>query len=307
MLAHPPLLVLLVACGGPDLAKLEVEQQALEREVGVLRTDVQSMREQMQAMGMLPEGPANGAVAGPSAGLDGQLTFTATREGPLPALPSLPEPQRRSGTKCGWRFFAPWLDQVSDISLDRTGSGKSSPILLLQAGEELTAHANLPKFERSCSGAFRVQPRYIFFSPFDDEDAVSGPWTLALDDAVPLARGGDGQGMYWVFPGTTLTFTFDGDWVPEWGAFGVTVDARLLTVGTPEQPQRAPTAMAQLEVLGKRKSGRENRLGLVLETDPPTEAWTVRVESPADGPWVLLQTLWVGNEEQALVVAGERG
>lgn len=293
---------MLAACG-PDLSELEVEQQALEREVGVLRTHVEHMRSQMQAMGMLPSGPAGGQVLGPTDPIE-DLAFTVRRLGEPPVLPALPAPERRENTPCGWRFFTPWLDTISDITLERTGSGKASPLLLLHDGTPLTPHAAPPRFEKECGGAFRVQPRYVFFSP-SAPDAVGGDWRVALDERVPVPRAGDGRGMYWVFPGTGLEFRFEGAWREEWGDFSVQFDARLLAVGVPDQPRRQPQSPAEVEVLGERQTALDNRLGLHVDADDPPESWTLTVRSPEHGPWVIVDTLLVGNEDRALVVTAQ--
>lgn len=288
---------------GPDLSELEVRQRALEREVDVLGRHVGHMRSQMQAMGMLPTGPAGGAVVAPTERIEG-IAMTARRVGEVPTLPPLPEPERRPGTACGWRFFSPWLDTVSDITLERTGSGRASPIRLLHDGVALTPHAAPPRFERECGGAFRVQPRYVFFSP-SAPDQVGGEWTLALDERVPVPRADDGRGMYWVYPGTALEFSFEGAWAEEWGPFSVQFDARLLAVGVPEQPRRQPQSPAEVSVLGQRKTALDNRLGLVVDGTVPPDQWTLTVTTPEFGPWVLVETLLVGNSSRALVVTAE--
>lgn len=296
--------LLLGACGGPDLAQLEVEQRALEREVEVLRNNVATMRARMQAENLLPRGPAGTATTGPKGGLAGSLSFSVTRQGQLPELPELGEPERRSETDCGWRFSAPWLEPVSDLALEKSGSGKASPILLHQDGARLSPHAMPPRFERSCSGAFRVQPKYIFFSPWSP-DAVDGPWALSVDEAIPVPRAGDGRGMYWIYPGTSLTFAFEGAWDPAWGDFGLVFDARLLPVGTAEQPRLRPAGMASVTALGQTREGNDNRLGLELDTPPGEAAWELVVATPEDGPWVLIETLFIGNDDRSLVVTAE--
>ena len=170
----------------------------------------------------------------------------------------------------------------------------------------LMPHALPPKFEKECSGAFRVQPRYIFFSP-RTADAVGGPWSLTVDEAIPLERGGDGRGMYWVFPGTALTFQFDRGWDASWGQLEVRLDARLLAVGVPEHPKRRPQAPAEVEVLGLRESALDNRLGVAITPEPPDASWSLTVRSPEGGPWVLLESLVIGNDDRSLVITAEDG
>ena len=55
-------------------------------------------------------------------------------------------------------------------------------------------------------------------------------------------------------------------------------------------------------VLGFEQRSAEQRLGFVHAPEPPEGPWTLQVSSPASGPFVLLETLTIGNERYALVV-----
>jgi hypothetical protein len=299
-----PAALVAVACG-PDLAAVETEQQSLEKEVEVLRSTVDTMRTEMQAMGLLPSGPAGSmgpAVAGTDLSQD--LTWSAKRTGPVPEPKAvLGVPERRDATECGYRFHLPWLEALSDASLESTGSGRASPLLLKQDGKALEPHANAPAYDKACRFAFRHMPKFLFFSPDGSVGAVSGTWTVALDTEVPIARGGDARPTYWVYPGTTLTFTFDSGWQSEWGPMSVQVDTRLLYVGTPDNAAPAVGGAATVSALDSEESGTEPRLGLEVVPEPPPEAaWTVEITSPPDGPYVLVELLRVGNDNNALVV-----
>jgi hypothetical protein len=304
--AVAPLTAALVAAAcGPDLAAVETEQQALEKEVEVLRSTVDTMRTEMQARGLLPSGPAGSlgpAVAGTDLSQD--LQWSAKRTGTIPKLEAaLGAPERRDTTECGYRFHLPWLEALSDASLESTGSGRASPILLLQDGKPLEPHANAPAYDKACKFAFRHMPKFLFFSPNAYVGEISGTWTVALDPEVPIARGGDARPTYWVYPGTTLTFTFDSGWQSAWGPMSVQVDTRLLYVGTPDNAAPMPGGPATVSVLDSEESGSEPRLGLEIVPEPPPEsAWTVEITSPPEGPYVLVELLRVGNDNNALVV-----
>lgn len=290
-------------CGGPDLAKLEVEQQSLEQEVGVLRKNVDEMRALMEAMGKLPSGPAAaGAQVGGGSDLRSSLDVKVTRDGTAPTFPALPAPERRDATPCGYRFYIPWLETISDHDLEQSGAGRASPIELTQNGKPLIPHVGPVGFERGCKFSFRHQPKYLFFSPQGDEGNVDGAWEMHLSDEVPLARADDSD-AYWVYPGTTLTFTIDKGWsADQWGELKVQLDARLMYVGTPEEPSPRPGAQATVAFLGVEESGSDPRLGFESTPEPPDSAWTIDVTSPSDGPYVLLESLVLGNTEHALVV-----
>ncbi|MEQ1501160.1 MAG: hypothetical protein ABMB14_02970 [Myxococcota bacterium] len=292
---------------GPDLARLETEQASLEQQVSVLAKDVEEMRTQMQLMGMLPGGPAAAAQTTGGDDLASQIDVRAERQGAIPELGALAEPERRESTDCGYRFYVPWLESISDQQLEQTGSGRASPVLLRQNGKELASHAAPAAYEKGCRFSFRHQPKYLFFSPLDTVDNIAGDWTIALSPEVPLARGDDRE-MYWVYPGTTLTFTFSSGWDAEkWGEMKVDLDARLLYTGTAAEPAPRPGASATVSFLGVEESGEDNRLGFSRTPEPPDGAWTLDITSPSDGPFVLVETLTIGNDDHSVVVTAPTG
>jgi hypothetical protein len=296
-----------VGCG-PDLAQLETEQQALEQEVVVLRRTVEEMRTQMQAMGLMPSGPAAASSeVGGGEDLSNAIRVTAERQGEIPTFPVFPEAERRDSTPCGYRFYVPWLESISDQVLEQTGSGRASPILLLHDGKALTPHAGPLAYEKSCKFSFRHQPRYLFFSPANAVENIGGEWTMKLATDVPLARGDD-RAMYWVYPGTTLSFTFSRGWDSDaWGEMKVSLDARLLYVGTPEAPTPRPSSPATASFLGAEESSDDPRLGFEHVPEAPDGPWTLDITSPSDGPYVLVETLVIGNDQHSLVVSAATG
>ncbi|MEQ1567051.1 MAG: hypothetical protein ABMA64_15540 [Myxococcota bacterium] len=297
---------LVIASGcGPDLARLETEQQALEQEVAVLRKKVEEMRVQVKAMGVAPSGPTTDATAEIGGDdLAQTLRFTAERVGDPPALPPLSPPERRDATDCGFRIGLPWLEAISDQALEQTGSGRASPIVLFHAGRALTGHAGPNAYEKTCKFSFRHQPKYLFLSPEDSVENVQGTWTAALAPEVPLPRADD-RPMYWTYPGTTLTLSFASGWDEAWGPMTVRLDARVLHVGTPEAPAPRNDVPATVRVLGFEQSETQPRLGFEHTPEPPTGPWTLEITSPSAGPYVLLETLVIGNADHSLVVTAE--
>jgi hypothetical protein len=264
------------------------------------------MRARMQEMGLAPRGPTDVAGAGEAEhDLAGKIPVKVSRAGDPPTFPPMPAPERRDSTDCGWRLGVPWLEPLSDTVLEQSGGGRASPLLVFQDGRPLAPHALPAAFEKACRFSFRHGPKYVFLSPDGAVDAIGGTWSLGLDDAVPLPRGGDGRPMYWVYPGTTLTFELGAGWDEDrWGPLAVTVDARVVYVGTPEEPSPKPGAPVTVTFLGFEQSGRDKVFGLKHEPDPPDGPWTIEVVSPPGGPYVLLDTLRVGNDEHALALTG---
>jgi len=279
---------------GSDLAEIETRQQALRREVDVLSSDVAEMRRKMQEMGILPEGPLGGGPSTPDEAVD--LGLTVSQQGDPPALPVLGPVERRAGTPCGYRMRAVALAEISDKRLVDSGSGPVSPVTVSYDGRALESHAGPARFENTCGGAFRLLPRFLFFSPFVADD-VDGDWVVGLVREQPVRRDSDGLGLYWVYPGTSITFAFAEPWDDARGDFGVHLDARLLHVG------RAPASSARVEVLGEVSEGTGDRLAAPKIASPPDGPWSVTITSPSDGPFVLVESLWVGNEDAGQVVS----
>src|SRR4051812_8460688 len=126
------MIVWLSACG-PDLAELETKERALERQVEVLDRNVADMRSRLQEMGVAPSGPAAGAGAeGGRNDLADRVRVKVPRQGQPPAMPALGAPERRPSTECGFRLATPWLEPLSDQTLEQSGSGKASPLTLAQ-------------------------------------------------------------------------------------------------------------------------------------------------------------------------------
>jgi hypothetical protein len=293
----------LLGCGGPDLAELETRQQQLDKEVAVLRQTVAELRGQMQAMGMVPSGPAAGTDMTVTGALDlsGQLELKVERVGEGPVFPPLGEPERRDTTDCGYRFPVPWLEPISDGALEATGSGRASPIQLNLDSRPLTPHAGPVQYEKTCKFAFRHQPRYLFLSPEDTVGNVAGTWEMRLASEVPLPRS-DEREMYWVYPGTTLSFRL-GPWnAEEWGELRVELDARVMAVGTPEAPNSRSPSAATATLPSFEAQSEDQKLGFSRTLPAQEGPWTLEISSPEDGPYVLLETLIVGNEKHALVV-----
>jgi hypothetical protein len=206
----------------------------------------------------------------------------------------------RTETNCGWKYKLESLKPISDFVLNKADLGKSSPLLLLEDGTPLKGHAAPGDFEKNCRGGYRHAGFVVLFSPTGNSpDAVADhDYTIALSHDVPLPRGDDGRPMYWVYPGTTLKFEFDKPWNSDWGDLAVNLGGR--TSGAAAAPltltiaSEAPVTFEGEAVLHK------------VEPDFPEGPWSITLSSPADGPFVLLNRLTVGNETAALVVTSER-
>ena len=221
----------LSGCAGGQLAELELEQQQLRAEYEDVAANVAALRDEMGELGLITRAQANAKA--PSQGRSGKkikprgnpspandlsegMPWTATRTGDKPTLPALADLERSSGD-CGWRFHVRELQPISDFPLNRDGFGKASPVVMYAGDQPMSPHANPEDFEKACTGSYRHAGYLFLFSPTGNVDAASErSYRIELADEVPLPRD-DGRPMYWVYPGTTLTFSVPGAWDPAWG------------------------------------------------------------------------------------------
>ena len=311
----------LFSCAGGQLAELEEEHDALQAEYDDLRENVEGLKNEMVSLGLITQQQANArAKVAPKGGKTGkagkapagrrgrvhgnprpknelseQLTWTATRSGDPADLGSLGTAERAGGD-CGWKLTLESLQPLSDFPLNRDGFGKSGPVVLFEDGQPMTAHAMPEAFENTCSGAFRHAGYTFLFSPTGTvEDGGRRTYTAALASDFPLARGDDERPMYWVYPGTTATFSFSSGWNAEWGESRLAIAGRLIGEGAAGLD--APGLERDLDTPGN------FHIAEVIE--PGAEAFTVEVQAPEGGPYVLIDTLTLGNPDNAVVVTAE--
>lgn len=302
-----PLLLTLAACQNVELAQLETSQHELDDRHDAVARQVQELREDMIELGMVsrqkavdaggPRAQLNMAHQLPATELTAALPWTVERTGEPSPLPELPEPER-TDTPCGWKYKVEALKPISDFVLNSSDLGKSSPLVLFEDGAPLKAHAFPKQFEQSCGGAFRHAGFVVLFSPTGDspEAIEDHDYTLGLSSELPLLRGDDNRGMYWVYPGTTVTFTLSEGWSEDWGELWVDIAGRATAAASP------------LEITIADESFPIETADVAISTQPDMQqdAWTITLTSPADGPFAILDVLTIGNAENALVITGPR-
>lgn len=321
--ARVPLVTLLLsACASGQLVELEEEHAALRREYDDLAANVEALRREMVEVGLVTEAQANaraavpvkgskggkaqgpgrkkpgmGGAARPDTELTAMMPWSATRTGNGPTLPALPPAERAAGP-CGWKFSVESLQPLSDFPLNRDGFGKSGPVVLLEDGQPLAAHATPETFEAACAGAFRHAGYLVLYSPTGTvDDGARRTYQLSLAPEFPLPRGEDARPMYWVYPGTTVTVKFERGWDPAWGEPKLTLAGRVLLAEDGSAGAKAPGLSADLTDEGN------FNVAQVLELDD--RPFTVEISSTPDGPYVLVDTFTLGNADHAVVVTAE--
>jgi hypothetical protein len=103
--------------------------------------------------------------------------------------------------------------------------------------------------------------------------------------------------MYWVYPGTTLTLSFEGAWDPSWGELKMDLAGRVMDIDQAPVTLTAPGFSDELRANGN--------FDIKQALEAPTGAWTLEIASPEEGPYVLVDTLTLGNPDNAVVVTSE--
>lgn len=211
--------------------------------------------------------------------------FERLGEGPAAPDLSLAEP----APGCGWTLPAPDWAPVSTEALDRAGHPGASPVVVRSEGLEV-ARADRTD---GCEGSLNfeegeLQLRY--------DGSLEG-FELGLSDATEIARE-DTLPATWVYPGTSLELTFDEPWPYEDETFEVF--ALAATFGATGVPP-------VLEVAGRSTPFETFGQRAWQAVDPPAPRggpWTLRISSPPDGPWLLIQNLAVGAAPHTAHVVG---
>lgn len=305
-------LAVLAACSDPELAKKEEELQVLQRDLDSLREELRKVRSDFESVtGRGADRQADADAEPPRKGAQGpfghqlprrplreELRWTVLRSGVPAELPPLPAPVATEAA-CGFSLDLPTLRALSDPVLRKSGLGRSSPLLLLENGEALAAHGG-DDLGLACDGTFRHHGPQVQFAPRRERGAVaSNTYRLAYAEELPLPRGDDGRPLYWVFPGTALEVRFQDPWESSWGEAELSLGFKVVG-GLEGRPLwQAP---GQLALITEPAGG----VSVVLDDRLMDRTWSVRVSSPVDGPFVVLDTLTVGNSEWAAVVTGER-
>lgn len=218
---------------------------------------------------------------------------TPRRVGTGPTLPAL-DP-KRGQKQCDWQAFLNGYDAISDFNLAAEGFGKVSPVRVLEDGKPLEQHGDDQKTVFTCGGASFHRKNVVRWTPTepDPESVKRHTYTADVDPSVPL-RGPENASAWWVYPGSTVALD-----VPE--APGPVTQAVVFAI------ERIPgTAPARVRVGGEWvplvQSG--DRLEARASGPPVTGPWTLEIESPPDGPWLLLDRVVTGSDDSPWYLVG---
>lgn len=234
---------------------------------------------------------------------------------PLPAavLPFLPTRIERSGsprslpaavatpvrgTTCRYTVPMPPDAPVGDDSLHRAGiAGFASPFQVQVDGQPLTHLREWQRLPDTCEGLFQPTGREIHFTP-PVRPATDAPprVTLSLSEDLP-ATTPDGRRLWWVYPGTTVQFTFDQAWDASRGSLVVRVTGRRFGHGPAPTVSVGDGPLVPLE-------GSAQQVQATVPSAAGIPPWTIAVRSPPDGPFLLLTSVALGEGPTASWAVG---
>ncbi|MSQ04148.1 MAG: hypothetical protein EXR71_20040 [Myxococcales bacterium] len=236
-------------------------------------------------------GVGSGELA-PAELLEERVPLVATRKGSPPAFPALAPKPLPAG--CAWQSRVRGFEALSDGRLDAAGFGAVSPLRVLQDARPLQPHARVGG--AGCTSSSYFVDAQMRFSPTESAAVGQAEFTLDLNPDLPLI-GPRGEQAWWVAPGTTLTFT-----VPA----GVVTGERRVRL------QAAVPIEGDAPATGWLDGGRPTPLfkvgaavEAVLHAPPTAGAWLVSVDSPADGPWLLVQRVVTGTHREPVFLIGD--
>ena len=213
------------------------------------------------------------------------------RNGTPPAPPSLGTVQEDS-IFC--RYEAP-LNNPLQFDFERLGAAgldDHSPFRLRNDGLPFEITPTLTD-EPTCHNQAVLNNNTVVFSPKRTKNANSNALSFVNNLDLETSKRG-----FWIYPGTDVTLRFADAWdgSPELFTIKVTSEAFSAATGTPT------IRYNEDEATPLPRSG--NRHKLSLSPAPPNGEWSVTIASPADGPYLLLQGLVVGEGFGASTIIG---
>ncbi len=214
-----------------------------------------------------------------------------TRDGTPPAIEA--GPVRPTERGCARAIEIPAWTFLDERAVAAAGLGPVSPILLLEDGAPLRQRTAAKELS-ACSGAFAHVRRRVVFTP--SAEGSGAGYAVTLDPALPLERAGF-PAVWWVYPGTAVTWSFDEGWDATAGPFRVRVQGAAF--GT--RPGRAEMAVGDRRAVLTPDPAladdpvTRGDLVAVVAGGPPAGPWTLAVRSPADGPFLAIRTLSFGE------------
>lgn len=249
------------------------------------RTFTRFLAARLQQIGALGTGPLAPAIVPPR--------YTVRREGTPPEV--VAEGIATGSDPCTFLLPLPALSFLADDALRGEIATGRSPLLVEEGGVPL-AWMDDPG-RTGCIGMFRFEGGVIHGLRRAEDGP---PLTLRLDDAVPVRSvdphgplGLDGWAdLYWVYPGTTLRWTFDAPWRPPGARYDVDVE---LSGVAGQRTEDASTTLTTpvVTLLGQPVPLVPTETGWRVHVEVPVTdtPWALEVASPAGGPYLLVHTL----------------
>lgn len=226
-----------------------------------------------------------GVMAGRGAAVvrEGLQPSSVTRAGAPPAVPPMGDMSDRTA-RCRIELDAPELTALSDEALSGAGLPAARPFQVFdKSGEALPP---LPGNAKTCDAGLSVRDGRV-------EVVTRGPvkpsrLSFAWSEELPMTVGEDQEEVWWVYPGTTLRFDFDEGWA------GAPEDFQYFLLGHAFGGRDDATVDVHGQAATLQRYGTRVWATGTPSTPDKGDSWTLEVNSPADGPFLLIQNLAVG-------------
>lgn len=212
------------------------------------------------------------------------------RSGPLPLVPGLLlDKATLKHPGCSWQIPYSGPMELSGHQLSRLGArAEASPILVTAAGKPITQTSKRTQVnDGRCSNQAFVGPWNLLLSAAAP-DTLPPDLQMAIDPDFP-SIGSDGAANYWLFPGQSVTTTFEEPWSEGPEAFEVDVLAIQTDAGSPLTLSIDGGPSVTAKQTGHRIEAR-------IPSGAPTEPWTLRLSVPSDGAPTLVQAWSLGKD-----------
>jgi len=216
------------------------------------------------------------------------LPDTIRRVGNPPKAPQLGKPELR-GDGCRRVIQTGAFDAISDDELARRGVLGASPVVVRQ-GELVFEHV-AERSEECAPQAWFAEGAIQIATP------DKGPVKVSLAKRAPIL-GPNGQPAYWVYPGTSLELSFPSAFKEPEEAFEVYAQAAGFGGDGGVPTLEVEDQAVEMDSFRGWVHG-------VIHPPAPKKAWSLRLSSPEDGPWLLVRNITVGMRPKTTHVIGD--
>ncbi len=207
-----------------------------------------------------------------------------------------------SADPCRTTAHFPGLGFLSDDGLHAVTSTVHSPLIVEEGTAPLAPSTDVP--DQSCWGFYQFAGDDVAISR---QHADGPPLRFRLDPSLPAAplaidAAPDPTlpGIYWVYPGTALVWTFESPWTPPDPTYDVDIEVLRVDPAGATDDEAVPelTIMGQPATLLTTATGYRAHVAVPSTSAP----WSLRLSSPARGHYLIVREVTLSQGGQRVRV-----